>query len=68
MMRVLPKANLQEQMDFPLVSIAIAYNGINELDMARIKPMITTLPLFEKVVTALEEQDQRDPPPAADKY
>jgi len=55
-------------MDFPLVSIAIAYNGINELDMARIKPMITTLPLFEKVVTALEEQDQRDPPPAADKY
>lgn len=62
------KSEPAEQMDFPLVSSAMAYDGINKLDMARIMPMIAALPLFEKVVTALEEQDQRDPPQAADKY
>lgn len=55
------ESELAEQMDFPLVSIAMAYDGIDELDMAQIKPLIAALPLFEKVISALVERDQRDP-------
>ncbi|KAJ5213055.1 hypothetical protein N7449_000224 [Penicillium cf. viridicatum] len=55
------ESDLAEQMDFPLVSIAMAYDGIDELDMAGIKPLIAALPLFETVYHALEERDQRDP-------
>ncbi|KAJ5251042.1 hypothetical protein N7489_001452 [Penicillium chrysogenum] len=55
------ESDLAEQMDFPLVSIAMAYDGIDELDMAQIKPLIAKLPLFETVYHALEERDQRDP-------
>ncbi|CAG8903123.1 unnamed protein product [Penicillium egyptiacum] len=55
------ESELAEQMDFPLVSIAMAYDGIDELDMAQIKPLIEKLPLFETLYHSLEELDQRDP-------
>ncbi|KAJ6140184.1 hypothetical protein N7471_006670 [Penicillium samsonianum] len=55
------ESDLAEQMDFPLVSIAMAYDGIDEIDMAQIESLIATLPLFETVYHSLEELDQRDP-------
>ncbi|CAL5868011.1 uncharacterized protein PFLUO_LOCUS2234 [Penicillium psychrofluorescens] len=55
------ESELAEQMDFPLVSIAMAYDGFDELDMAQIKPLMASLPLFETVYKALAERDQRDP-------
>ncbi|KAI2701455.1 hypothetical protein DTO012A7_1018 [Penicillium roqueforti] len=39
----------------------MAYDGIDELDMVQIKPLIATLPLFETLYHGLEERDQRDP-------
>ena len=39
----------------------MAYDGIDELDMAQIKPLRATLPLFETIYNALEERDRRDP-------
>ncbi|KAJ5951711.1 uncharacterized protein N7479_010124 [Penicillium vulpinum] len=55
------ESDLAEQMDFPLLSIAMAYDGIDELDVAQIEPLIATLPLFGTTYHALEERDQRDP-------
>ncbi|KAJ5804363.1 uncharacterized protein N7518_000666 [Penicillium psychrosexuale] len=55
------ESDLAEQMDFPLVSIAMAYDGIDDLDMVQIKPLIATLPMFETLYHALEGRDQRDP-------
>ncbi|KAF9244284.1 hypothetical protein DTO013E5_5833 [Penicillium roqueforti] len=39
----------------------MAYDGIDDLDMVQIKPLIATLPMFETLYHALEERDQRDP-------
>ncbi|KAJ5807588.1 hypothetical protein N7447_011044 [Penicillium robsamsonii] len=55
------ESELAEQMDFPLVSIAMAYDGIDELDITQIEPLIAALPLFGTVYHALEERDPRDP-------
>lgn len=55
------ESDLAEQMDFPLVSIAMAYDGIDEIDINGIKPLIAVLPLFETVYHGLGELDQRDP-------
>ncbi|KAJ5634400.1 hypothetical protein N7528_002242 [Penicillium herquei] len=55
------ESELEDQMDFPLVSIAMAYDGINELDMAQIHPLVDTLPLFGKVYQVIGELDNRDP-------
>lgn len=52
---------LLEQMDFPLCSVALAYDGINALDPEKMKPIIGALPLFLDVYQALEEGDKRDP-------
>ncbi len=57
----LDKDQLQDQMDFPLVSLALAYDGINPLDMEQLGPMIELLPLFGAVYHTLENRDQRDP-------
>ncbi|KAJ5117205.1 hypothetical protein N7448_004147 [Penicillium atrosanguineum] len=55
------ESELEEQMDFPLVSIAMAYDGINELDMNQIMPLVETLPLFATIVKVVEDRDTRDP-------
>lgn len=51
---------LQERMDFPLVSVALAYDGINALDMEKLGPLIACLPLFGTIYHVLEERDPRD--------
>ncbi len=47
-------ATLLEQMDFPLCTVALSYDGINNLDMAQIMPLIETLPLFGTAFQQLE--------------
>jgi len=51
---------LLAQMDFPLVTIAMAYDGINPLDMARLAPLMALLPAFGSVYHGLEAGDPRD--------
>ncbi|KAJ5112382.1 hypothetical protein N7532_000427 [Penicillium argentinense] len=51
---------LASQMDFPLVSIAMAYDAIDPLDIAQIEPMIKVLPLFATVYEKLNTLDPRD--------
>jgi len=51
---------LLEQMDFPLVSIALAYDGFNALDFDKMGPMMECLPLFGAVYHLLEAGDTRD--------
>ena len=53
--------DLLRQMDFPLVSVALAYDGINALDMEQMQPLLDVLPLFGLVYHVLEELDPRDP-------
>lgn len=48
-------------MDFPLVSVALAYDGINPLDLSRLGPMLALLPLFGSLYYALDCLDKRDP-------
>lgn len=55
------KEELLEQMDFPLASVALAYDGINEMDMPRMMPLIELLPLFGTIYGELAARDQRDP-------
>lgn len=55
------RAKLLEQMDFPLCSVALAYDGINPLDMEQIMPLIATLPAFGTVYHNLEQLDPRPP-------
>ncbi|KAF2147770.1 hypothetical protein K461DRAFT_325199 [Myriangium duriaei CBS 260.36] len=50
---------LIEAMDFPLVSVALAYDGIDHLDMARMKPIMAAIPVFATVYGALEARDPR---------
>lgn len=52
---------LLEQMDFPLCSVALAYDGINELELPKMMPMIEMLPLFATVFQEMETIDLRDP-------
>lgn len=52
---------LLEQMDFPLVSVAMAYDGINPLDLDKMTPLFVALPTFPLVFVALNSQDKRDP-------
>ncbi|KAK3341860.1 hypothetical protein B0T25DRAFT_559472 [Lasiosphaeria hispida] len=52
---------LLEQMDFPLVSIAQAYDGAMPIDRALYAPLIAALPAFATMYGALEALDKRDP-------
>ena len=55
----LDKDQLQDQMDFPLVSVAMAYDGINALDMEKMMPLIEVQPLFPTCYHTLEVRDTR---------
>lgn len=57
----LDQDQLQDQMDFPLISVAMAYDGFNALDMEQITPLMEVLPLFGAVYHTLEERDSRPP-------
>lgn len=52
---------LLQQMDFPLVSIALSYDNFNHLDLSKMVELIGTLPLFGDVYRVLGEADKRDP-------
>ncbi|KAH8680772.1 hypothetical protein BX600DRAFT_428754 [Xylariales sp. PMI_506] len=55
------KDQLLEQMDFPLASVALAYDSINALDMSKLSDIISYLPEFGIVYKVLGELDKRDP-------
>ncbi|KAF4507654.1 hypothetical protein G6O67_004130 [Ophiocordyceps sinensis] len=50
---------LLEQMDFPLVSVALAYDGAHPLDPAKMKGLVRALPLYATFYSALERLDAR---------
>lgn len=52
---------LLEQMDFPLVSIALAYDSFNPLDPAAMGPLLTSLPQTKDIFGILAALDPRDP-------
>jgi len=51
---------LLEQMDFPLLSIALSYDQINPLVPAKLAPFLEELPLFGTAYHLLEKLDPRD--------
>jgi hypothetical protein len=55
------ESKLVEQMDFPLCSVALAYDGINELESPKMMSLIETLPLFPTLYAELNAVDKRDP-------
>ena len=52
---------LLDQMDFPLVSVALSYDSINAIDMSKMADAIATLPAFATVYGGLAANDKRDP-------
>lgn len=59
-----PDASQEEllrQMDFPLVSVALSYDGINPLDPTALGPLVAHLPLFAAVYQFCHDNDHRDP-------
>lgn len=52
---------LLEQMDFPLVSVALSYDAFNALDMAKMKPLLASLPHYGLIFQILGARDLRDP-------
>jgi hypothetical protein len=50
---------LLEQMDFPLVSVAVAYDGFKKPDMAVYNPIIKLVPLFGQLHYEMEKRDTR---------
>ncbi|KAF9701843.1 hypothetical protein EKO04_001035 [Ascochyta lentis] len=52
---------LLQQMDFPLVSVALSYDAFNALDMVKMEPLLAALPHFGLAYHILEENDRRDP-------
>ncbi|KAH6659079.1 hypothetical protein BKA67DRAFT_543499 [Truncatella angustata] len=52
---------LAEQMDFPLLSVALAYDGFNALEFPRLQSLIDSLPAFADVYAGLAAGDKRDP-------
>ncbi|KAK7544213.1 uncharacterized protein J3D65DRAFT_608832 [Phyllosticta citribraziliensis] len=52
--------DLLEQMDFPLVSVAMSYDSINPLDKNKMKPLVDILPPYALMYQELELLDRRD--------
>ncbi|EHK25947.1 uncharacterized protein TRIVIDRAFT_35831 [Trichoderma virens Gv29-8] len=52
-------SKLLEQMDFPLVSVAMAYDSFDPLDPERLVDMMAALPGFGSAMGALQAADQR---------
>jgi len=52
---------LLEQMDFPLVSVAMSYDAINPLNMDKMGRLIGALPIFGVFYYVLASRDTRDP-------
>lgn len=54
-------AKLLEQMDFPLVSVALAYDSFNGYDMVKLSAIFPILPAFAPTFHLLGTKDQREP-------
>ncbi|KAK8127853.1 hypothetical protein PG984_008961 [Apiospora sp. TS-2023a] len=52
---------LMAQMDFPLLSVALSYDGFVPFDMSKIAPVGAVLAGFGESMHALEALDKRDP-------
>jgi hypothetical protein len=52
---------LLEQMDFPLVSVALSYDAFNPLDYSEMAPLVATLPRYATLFKVLGANDTRDP-------
>jgi hypothetical protein len=52
---------LLRQMDFPLVSIALSYDGYLPLDPEKLKPLLAAWPEFSILYGTLQDRDPRDP-------
>ncbi|KAF2464338.1 uncharacterized protein BDR25DRAFT_307318 [Lindgomyces ingoldianus] len=52
---------LAEQMDFPLVSVALSYDSSDPLDFDKMGPLLACLPHFGLIYHILAELDSRDP-------
>jgi hypothetical protein len=52
---------LVQQMDFPLVSVAMSYDGFNRLDYDKLAAMVAVLPAYPVVHRVLAERDPREP-------
>ncbi|KAK2807804.1 hypothetical protein FQN50_005347 [Emmonsiellopsis sp. PD_5] len=57
-----PMDELLEQMDFPLVSIAISYDYFNRFEVARPVPFANALPLFPRLSAAVDAIKKFDTP------
>lgn len=55
---------LAEQMDFPLVSVALSYDSFNSLDFDKMGPLMECLPHFGTIYHILTDGDTRDPNPS----
>lgn len=55
------EATLRDQMDFPLVSVALAYDSFFALDAARVAPVLEVLPALAVRNRTLEARDTRGP-------
>ena len=51
---------LLAQMDFPLIIVALAYDGINALDMASMMPLMECILLFGVIHAELEVVNTHD--------
>lgn len=51
---------LLEQMDFPLVSVAMSYDGADPLDLEKMGPLLGVLPHFGPLYHVLEVLDPRE--------
>lgn len=59
--RTADEEKLVEQMDFPLVSVALAFDSYDPIDAARLSPMLEVMPLLADRNRILTERDGRDP-------
>ncbi|KAL1960581.1 hypothetical protein VTO42DRAFT_7160 [Malbranchea cinnamomea] len=55
------REQLLEQMDFPLVSVAMSFDLVNPLDFSQMQGMLEALPLFATIYGKLTEADRRGP-------
>lgn len=60
-------ARLLEQMDFPLVGVALSYDAMDKLDYEQMGPLMACLPHFPLLYQILAMRDKRDPNPSIPK-
>jgi hypothetical protein len=59
--RAAEEQRMLSQMDFPLVSIALSYDGIKPFDPDKMTPLLEALPEYGLLYAILEKRDPRPP-------